>query len=82
MSGAYAHAGNSDGGSGKPAIAAQDKTSEQIQAMEKLIQELYDAGAIVVDQDGKIHVEKSVVEELKEQGRWSVQMASNGSICH
>jgi len=75
--GAFAHQG--DGGLvPKPKAAQRD----QLAALEKFLQSLYDADAIEIDEDGKIHINKDVVKELKLQGRWYTEMASSGSICN
>ena len=59
-------------------VAVQDDKAEEVRA---LLNRLVEIGALEVDKDNNVRVKKSVVDQLKMQGRVEEAMASYGSIC-
>lgn len=71
---------NSDGSFERRTNAAE--SDQEYQKLEAKIQKLYEAGAIEIDENGKLRVKRSVVEELKQKGRHQLMSSSAGSICN
>ena len=53
----------------------------QIAEIQGLLGRLYDVGAIEIDQYGNVHVKPSVLDQLKNEGRYKVMSSHVGSIC-
>lgn len=57
------------------------KDAEKIEEANVLLKRLAELGALDIDENQNIHVKKSVLDKLKEQGRVQEIQARAGSIC-
>jgi len=76
-----AQAGGVTSGSPDAAVASDSQQSQKIEEANALLQRLAELGALDVDENENVKVKKSVLDELKKQGRVKEMQARAGIVC-
>ena len=76
-----AHAAGVGNGDADARIATDTQESEKIAEANALLNRLAEIGALDVDENENVKVKKSVLDELRKQGRIKEIQARFGSIC-
>lgn len=76
-----AQAGGVKSGSPDAGVVADSQESEKLEEANALLQRLAEIGALDVDESENVKVKKSVLDELRKQGRVKEIQARAGIVC-